>query len=401
MQLGWVDFSNSDREKVFDVMNLLQEPGAVDEIGIGQVRDAFSNLFFPGTSTVQTIAKYFLIVPYVLKEAAEGRYGSEYGGILRRIDEEERQCGLLLMQHCPGDTGIIGQRVLPRGWVVRRPSSIYWNGICTYGICTPKGLSIPDLIRASQFVQAQNRAIRLSSRGDDGSSDERDDFDAGRDAALNFFSVPDDYYTDWREELSTRLTEGEAAFLREKIESHTQGTLLCYMLEHNVNVEKYDSFGALCKALHEKVPAEMGRMMKLASDFDRLVYAARVRYNYVLSNGENAEAADEWEYIETNKEYMLSVDVDEVLASLHIVNYRLRRFLLAFKEAVLTGSLDAADEILINREIEIKGRSRAKLCKRDDYDNDVWIGERYLDYRFSSAKRLIADIYRGEGKERA
>lgn len=401
MQLGWVDFSNSDREKVFDVMSLLQEPGAVDEIGIGQVRDAFSNLFFPGTSTVQTIAKYFLIVPYVLKEAAEGRYGSEYGSILRRIDEEERQCGLLLMQHCPGDTGIIGQRVLPRGWVVRRPSNIYWNGICSYGICNQKGLSIPDLIRASQFVQAQNRTIRLSNRGDDGSSDERDDFDAGRDAALHFFSVPDDYYTDWRKDLSTRLTEGEAAFLREKIESHTQGSLLCYMLEHNVDVEAYDSFGALCEALHEKVPAEMGHMMKLASDFNRLVYAARVRYNYVLSSGENTEAADEWEYIEANKEYMLSVDVDEVLTSLHIVNYRLRRFLLAFKEAVFTGRLDAADEILINREIEIKGRSRAKLCKRDDYDNDVWIGERYLDYRFSSAKRLIADIYRGEGKERA
>ena len=60
MQLGWVDFSREDREKVLDVMNLLQEQGAVDEIGIGLVRDAFANLFFPGTSTVQTVAKYFL-----------------------------------------------------------------------------------------------------------------------------------------------------------------------------------------------------------------------------------------------------------------------------------------------------------------------------------------------------
>ena len=145
----------------------------------------------------------------------------------------------------------------------------------------------------------------------------------------------------------------------------------------------------------------MGHKMKLAYDFNRLVFTARVRYNHVLSNGENAEAADEWARIESKREHMLSVDVDEVLASLHIVNYRLRRFLMAFKEALLAGNLDAADEILINREIEIKGRNRAKLCKRDDYANDVWIGERYLDYRFSSAKRLIADIYRGEGKERA
>ena len=65
MQLGWVDFSKEDREKVFDVMNLLQEQGAVDEIGIGLIRDAFANMFFPGISTVQTIAKYFLIVPYI------------------------------------------------------------------------------------------------------------------------------------------------------------------------------------------------------------------------------------------------------------------------------------------------------------------------------------------------
>ena len=74
MQLGWVDFSKEDREKVLDVMNLLQEQGAVDEIGIGLIRDAFANMFFPGTSTVQTVAKYFLIVPYILKEATEGLY---------------------------------------------------------------------------------------------------------------------------------------------------------------------------------------------------------------------------------------------------------------------------------------------------------------------------------------
>ena len=57
MQLGWVDFSKADREKVLDVMNLLQEQGAVDEIGIGLIRDAFANYFFPGTSTVQTRAE--------------------------------------------------------------------------------------------------------------------------------------------------------------------------------------------------------------------------------------------------------------------------------------------------------------------------------------------------------
>ena len=54
MQLGWIDFSKEDRQKAFDVINLLSEQGAVDELGIGVIRDAFANYFFPGTSTIQT-----------------------------------------------------------------------------------------------------------------------------------------------------------------------------------------------------------------------------------------------------------------------------------------------------------------------------------------------------------
>ena len=52
MQLGWIDFSKEDRQKAFDVINLLSEQGAVDELGIGVIRDAFANYFFPGTSTM-------------------------------------------------------------------------------------------------------------------------------------------------------------------------------------------------------------------------------------------------------------------------------------------------------------------------------------------------------------
>ena len=86
MPLGWIDFSKDERNKVLNVIHLLDEPGAVDELGIGAVRDAFADYFFPGTSTVQTRAKYFLIVPYVLMEAGSGKYGSDLNTILRRID---------------------------------------------------------------------------------------------------------------------------------------------------------------------------------------------------------------------------------------------------------------------------------------------------------------------------
>ena len=395
MQLGWIDFSKEDREKVLDVMNLLQEQGAVDEIGIGLVRDAFSNLFFPGTSTVQTVAKYFLIVPYVLKEACEGKYGTNLNKVLQRIDQEEKDCGIILLQNCPGEDGIIGRRVLPKHWVARKPSNIYWNGIRTYGICT-QDLTIPELLKAAMVLQSYKKTASLGNRGDDAESSDKDDLDAGNDYSMQLFSVPDDYYGDWRTGLTVGLTHSEAAFLRSMIETNTAGSLLSYLLKNNIDVDRYESFEAIYEDLRSKVSQEMEYQMRLACEFNRLVYTARVRYNYILSAGQNADAVDEWNDVVSNAAYMVAVDIDEVLEMLNITNFKLRRFLTTFKTSVLADDWDAADKALIDREVEIKTKSRAKLLKRDDYSNDIWVGGRYLDYRFFSAKRIIDDIYKGE-----
>lgn len=395
MQLGWIDFSKKDKEKVLDVMNLLQEQGAVDEIGIGLVRDAFSNLFFPGTSTVQTVAKYFLIVLYVLKEACEGKYGTNLNKVLQRIDQEEKDCGIILLQNCPREDGIIGRRVLPKRWVARKPSNIYWNGIRTYGICT-QDLTIPELLKAAMVLQSYKKTASLGNRGDDAESSDKDDLDAGNDYSMQLFSVPDDYYGDWRTGLTVGLTHSEAAFLRGMIETNTAGSLLSHLLKNNIDIDRYESFEAIYEDLHAKVPKEMEHQMRLACEFNRLVYTARVRYNYILSAGQNADAVEEWNDVVSKAVYMVAVDIDEVLEMLNITNFKLRRFLTTFKASVLAGDWDAADKALIDREVEIKTKSRAKLLKRDDYSNDIWVGGRYLDYRFFSAKRIIDDIYKGE-----
>jgi len=50
---------------VQNVLALLKEPGTLDELGIGQVRDAFADVLFPGFSTIQTHARYFLAIPRI------------------------------------------------------------------------------------------------------------------------------------------------------------------------------------------------------------------------------------------------------------------------------------------------------------------------------------------------
>ena len=64
MQLGWIDFSATEHSKVLSILDLLSEKSTLDELGISPIRDGFANIFFPGTSTVQTRAKYFFIIPY-------------------------------------------------------------------------------------------------------------------------------------------------------------------------------------------------------------------------------------------------------------------------------------------------------------------------------------------------
>lgn len=179
MQLGWIDFSKEDRQKAFDVINLLNEQGAVDELGIGVIRDAFANYFFPGTSTIQTRAKYFLIVPYMLREAVDGRYGKDANRVLRAIDSAEKDCGIRLLEADPKAEGVIGSRVLPKGWVARKPSDIYWNGIRTFGIFCDYGLSIPEYVSLAVKLKEQKSVSRLGNRNDDAEENDKDDSDAG------------------------------------------------------------------------------------------------------------------------------------------------------------------------------------------------------------------------------
>ncbi len=51
--LSWVDFSSTDREQVSKILAMLREPGTLDELRIGQIRDAFADLLFPGFPTIQ------------------------------------------------------------------------------------------------------------------------------------------------------------------------------------------------------------------------------------------------------------------------------------------------------------------------------------------------------------
>ena len=396
MELGWIDFSKEDRQKAFDVINLLSEPGAVDELGIGIVRDAFSNYFFPGTSTIQTRAKYFLIISYLLKEAIEGAYGKDVNQILRAIDLKEKKCALQLLANNPDAEGIIGKRVLPNGWVARKPSDIYWSGIRTYGIFKDSLLTIPEYINISLKLKEQKNNMKVGNRGDDTAETDRDDIDAGDNNKIHLWDLPI-YKNDWDNGLSIDLTLEEANFLSKQIQKTVPNSLLAYILKEHIDLEKYDGFNSLAMDLSNKVNDDLSYMMKLACDFNELIYMARVRYNIILSEGRNEVALREWDILATDCKQRANADLIAIFESLRLINPKTFVFLKKIQEAFLNEDFELVDNIIRKREIQLKGVNRAKLNRTSEYDPSKWIGRFWLDYRFTNAKRIINDIYYGEG----
>lgn len=127
--LTWLDYSDRDRQRALDVVDLLRESSTVDELGLGLVRDAFAGLLFPGTSTIQTRARYFLFIPWIYRELERLRVPSH------QAESRARKAEIALIEAlaATGETGgVIG--IQARKTLKRLPSNVYWNGLLSWGI---------------------------------------------------------------------------------------------------------------------------------------------------------------------------------------------------------------------------------------------------------------------------
>ena len=127
-----------------------------------------------------------------------------------------------------------------------------------------------------------------------------------------------------------------------------------------------------------------------------LVYLARVRYNVMLSEGENDTASDAWESLSSELDRRTKVDLLAVFSELKLQNPATFYFLSNIQKAFKEKDIDRADVLIGRRERELKGINRAKLSRTKEFDHSKWVGGGKLDYRFSNARRIVNDIYAGE-----
>ena len=62
--IAWLDSTPEEQKAARELVAMFSDKESRDELGIGPIRDAFSDLLFPGTSVLQTRARYYLFVPW-------------------------------------------------------------------------------------------------------------------------------------------------------------------------------------------------------------------------------------------------------------------------------------------------------------------------------------------------
>ena len=127
-----------------------------DELGIGQIRDAFSETLFPGTSVIQTRRVTSCSWPGSIDRAS---FEATAGGHSRR----GWRCGSAESSRCFGGghtRGLIGR---VRGPAVKiSASTMYWSALLRYGILTAD--IAPDQVGADYGADLQAEVDELATR---------------------------------------------------------------------------------------------------------------------------------------------------------------------------------------------------------------------------------------------
>ena len=133
--LTWLDYSERDRRRALDVIDLFRETGTVDELGLAGVRNSFSDLFFPRH---QHDPDSGVLLPARAMDVAAARAFAE-----AHRARPQRGLGGLNSTSTAGcwrgttRGACSGPR---RGTRLKRlPSEVYWGGLRSWGIRTFSG----------------------------------------------------------------------------------------------------------------------------------------------------------------------------------------------------------------------------------------------------------------------
>lgn len=394
-QISWLDFSEQERRKMIEVIQLFKEQDTRDELGIGSIRDTLAELLFPGTGTLQTRARYFLIVPWLFIKYEQHTVSSARINDRLRL-EEKRLIDALKQKETDG---VIGQ--LSGVNLHRFPSSIYWTGLRTWGILRFPS-SLDQYTQSLDYYYQQKHKIGLADHDDATFETQFINWDPDIPAPPSSFPIEADF----------KLSYQEAIYLKERLQLSCADSLLAHLVRETKPVEGIKFPWAHPSLAH--FPNPLANLIVDAQNFSDTMWGAMLLYNYLLAKKKGIdEKVDqyeteiiEWtELINSRKKAFSMWDINQFWQTLHHAG-RIPENTMAFVnrwlELVLGNNKDIriiennpAMTLIRNREYQLKrSRSRFENLRR----LEVWSGRSgtaQLNYRWPVASRIVNDILNG------
>ena len=394
--LGWLDLDAAASERVSTLLRSLEEPTTLDVLGLGTIRDAFSGMLSPGTSTIQTRLRYFIFLPWIFRRLEHERVSpGEFPNRLRQDEARLIDC----LRDLGANQGVIGYTA---GRDLKRmPSEVYWGGLGAWGI-RRLDLSLGEYgKRASTLGRVQHE------RDDDGN--------VTKQAMLMWPvdpPVPDDFL---QRDIAFELDSDEAQFLADRIRRRHPDSLLAVLCGMPNVADGVDYPWDL--PTHE-LPAPLVETLRHARCFSELTLGPQLVYNLLLARRARVELGWDTDDLEADQRARLeewSRLIEDRHDTLHSWGSDLSEFwdvLAEHRVWVGSGTQGFVHEVvrravndpagfpddpaihtyIHDREIRLKDR-RARLAYRAALEN--WnrepVGGQF-DYRWRITKRYLADV---------
>ncbi|KHL18320.1 hypothetical protein CLV56_3258 [Mumia flava] len=389
-RLSWLDTDPDQNRRMNELVDLFKDKSAVDELGIGTIRDTFANALFPGTSVLHTRARYLLFIAWLLDDVAR------HGWTPDRAQQELRSREVKLIKALlaggeGGGRGVIGEQAKDK--LKRMPSAAYWAALRRFG------LRLHDTSIAGHFRAAAQEGRRHHEREDD---------EPGRSSLGVDPQIPPPP-RDFLSVASFALTEDEARYLRDKIASRCPGSLFAdLVLADPLTDDDLANVSFIWEHPHfETFDARHQRLIDHGQRLHHLQYGAALLYNLILA--EKTKSDDLVETYEADIERWLDTARSEVCLdgwdfddfwlcvaenATSVIRSPTRSFVTAWHRILSTGDVTgkAARTLVANRELQLKGpRSRI----HNPSARLQWTGGAglvALSYRWEVAQRYLLDL---------
>jgi hypothetical protein len=391
--LAWLDHDSSAQDRAKRILALFQEKGTQDQLGLGGVRDSFADLFFPGTSTIQTRLRYFLFIPWMYRRLEAEEVPSNRIAQVAR----ERELALIEPLLSEDEEGVFGRTA--RGDLKRLPSEVYWGGLVSWGI-RRFDASRAQYHRAMDELYRQRRQARTARSREDGET-------RGEITWHPELPPPPESFP---ERATLDVTLQEAEFIRDRIVAEHPDSLLAWLALHPGRTDV--RFPWEHPRLSSMKP-DHRRMLEHARIFSLVMEGAPILYNHLVSEELGHEGwidayrtmHGDW-VARLDPEEVESWSLDELFAVVrrersHTVTPHAQEFIrrwvaLVRNDALGVPSDPVARRLIRQREIRLKRAHslfRNRRAREERYRGGLGLGR--LSFRWTDVQTLLNDLHDG------